>query len=240
MPVSLSYWHCLTIAILGVIFGLELAQSIQDQDLPLAVDVGAWADEGCHFLQFLGSRSFCDDLQEHEIDRAKNKDTGENLRDALKRVGLADIKRERTDVSRHIGYLEAHIEQGDYLDSHGLQIGVVTSLVGLWQYHLTFSGEQNHAGATRMAVRKAAGSALVQLTVIVENRFRDISAERSVWTVGKITLDPGAPSIIPGRAELIFQFRDESIEQLEKFERELFSLVDELTMPVPVNAGLTS
>jgi N-carbamoyl-L-amino-acid hydrolase len=100
--------------------------------------------------------------------------------------------------------------------------------------------EQNHAGATRMAVRKAAGSALVQLTVIVENRFRDISAERSVWTVGKITLDPGAPSIIPGRAELIFQFRDESIEQLEKFERELFSLVDELTMPVPVNAGLTS
>jgi N-carbamoyl-L-amino-acid hydrolase len=53
-------------------------------------------------------------------------------------------------------------------------------------------------------------------------------------------LDPGAPSIIPGRAELIFQFRDESIEQLEKFERELFSLVDELTMPVPVNAGLTS
>jgi N-carbamoyl-L-amino-acid hydrolase len=91
-----------------------------------------------------------------------------------------------------------------------------------------------------MAVRKAAGSALVQLTVIVENRFRDISAERSVWTVGKITLDPGAPSIIPGRAELIFQFRDESIEQLEKFERELFSLVDELTMPVPVNAGLTS
>lgn len=213
--------------ILGVIFGLELAQSIHEQNLPLAVDVGAWADEECHFLQFLGSRSFCDDLQESEIDKARNKDTGESLRQALQRVGLSDRKREHIDVSRYIGYLEAHIEQGDYLDSNGLQVGIVTSLVGLWQYRIMFSGEQNHAGATQMASRKDAGAALVQFATAMESRFREITAERSVWTVGRITLDPGAPSIIPGKAELLFQFRDESVEQLEKFEHALFALVQE-------------
>lgn len=219
--------------ILGVMFGLELAQSIHEQNLPLAVDVGAWVDEECHYIQFLGSRSFCGDLKESEIDSGKNKDTGETLRAALERVDLSGRKREHIDVSRYVGYLEAHIEQGDYLDTHCLKVGIVTSLVGLWQYRLTFSGEQNHAGATRMAARKDAGAALVKLTTAIEKRFREVAAERSVWTVGRITLDPGAPSIIPGGAELVFQFRDECVNQLEKFERELFALADEANRTGP-------
>lgn len=224
--------------ILGVAYGLELAQSIEDQGLDLAVDVGAWADEECHYLQFLGSRSYCDDLREEEIDAARNKDSGEPLRDALKRVGLADRPRQKIDATRYLGYLEAHIEQGEYLDSHDLAVGIVTSIVGLWQYRVTFTGQQDHAGATRMAIRRDAGAALVRLISRIEERFREVTAERSVWTVGRITLDPGAPSIIPGGAEMLFQFRDEDLDQLKLFERELTALVDQANNDGPCGCEL--
>src|SRR5437879_7571931 len=123
------------------------------------------------------------------------------MRDALRDGGLAARARARCERGRHIGYLEAHIEQGEMLESSGLAIGVVTSIVGIWQYRITFSGEQNHAGTTRMDVRKDAGVALARFCVAIDDRFPELSGPRTVWTTGRITLDPGAPSIIPGRSE---------------------------------------
>ena len=59
--------------------------------------------------------------------------------------------------SRYAGFFEAHIEQGDTLESAGLKIGVVTAIVAIWQYRSTVEGEQNHAGTTSMARRRDAG-----------------------------------------------------------------------------------
>ena len=108
-----------------------------------------------------------------------------------------------------MGYLEARIEQGETLESQGLKIGVVTSIVGIWQYRITLSGEQNHAGTTRMAIRKDAGLALARFCVAIDDCFPTLCGPRTVWTTGRITLDPCAPSIIPGRAEMLFQIRDD-------------------------------
>jgi beta-ureidopropionase / N-carbamoyl-L-amino-acid hydrolase len=225
--------------ILGVIYGVETARALSEAGADFGVDVGAWADEENHFLQFLGSRSFIDDLAEDEIDRAVDKDDSTPLREALRRCGLDGRKREHLDPSRYVGYLEAHIEQGDYLDHAGLQIGVVTSIVGLWQYRLTFFGEQNHAGTTGMLRRKDAGAALVRLAAMLESRFRECARERSVWTVGRIELVPGAPSIIPGRATMLFQFRDDEVAQLELFERTMREAIDEVNRSGPCRCELT-
>lgn len=176
-------------------------------------------------MQFLGSRSFCDTLDEREIDAARNKDDGTPLRDAIRKAGLEGRPREHMLPSRYVGYLEAHVEQGDYLDSTGLKIGVVTRIVGLWQYRVRFFGEQNHADTTRMATRKDAGVALTRLAHMIDETFPKVSGERSVWTTGRIDLDPGAPSIVPGEASMLFQFRDEEVAQLEFFERTLEELV---------------
>src|SRR5207253_3347045 len=119
---------------------------------------------------------------------------------------------------RHIGYLEAHIEQGQTLESGGLSIGIVTSIVGIWQYRIAFTGEQNHAGTTRMAVRRDAGLALARFCVAIDDRFPGLCGPRTVWTTGRITLDPGAPSIIPGRAEMLFQMRDDDPGVIERLE----------------------
>ena len=43
----------------------------------------------------------------------------------------------------------------------------------------------------------------------------------SVWTAGRIELTPGAPSIIPGRAEMLFQFRDAEPATLDRLHAHL-------------------
>ena len=144
------------------------------------------------------------------------------MRDAL--LGLAGRPRAKAEPGRHIGYLEAHIEQGQTLESGGLAIGVVTSIVGIWQYRITFTGEQNHAGTTRMAVRKDAGVALARFCVDIDDRFPGLCGPRTVWTTGRITLDPGAPSIIPGFAEMLFQIRDDDPGVIERLEDVLRSM----------------
>jgi len=150
------------------------------------------------------------------------------MRDALREVGLAGRARKTAERGRHIGYLEAHIEQGQMLESGDLKIGVVTSIVGIWQYQISFSGEQNHAGTTRMEVRRDAGLALARFCVDIDDRFPKLSGPRTVWTTGRITLDPGAPSIIPARAEMLFQIRDDDTRVIERLEDLLQSMAAEV------------
>jgi N-carbamoyl-L-amino-acid hydrolase len=195
---------------LGVVYALEAARAIRaDPDFrDFAVDVGAWCDEEGHFGSFLGSRSACGGVSEAEIDKARDRTHGAAMRDMLAAAGLAGRRRELIDAKRYVGYLEAHIEQGDWLEAHDLKIGVVTSIVGITQCLITFRGVQNHAGTTRMAIRKDAGLAAAKLAVAVDQCFPKLSGPRTVWTVGNITFDPGSPSIIPGEAVMLLQFRD--------------------------------
>jgi beta-ureidopropionase / N-carbamoyl-L-amino-acid hydrolase len=212
---------------LGVIYGLEAARALQADpgSAGRAIDVVSFADEEGHYGAFTGSRSFCGLLEEAEIDRLANRYDGTPLRVALERAGYAGRPRAEIEPERHKGFLEAHIEQGDYLESAGLKVGIVTSIVAIWQYRIVFEGAQNHAGTTRMAVRKDAGLALVRLAAAIDRRFPEVAGERTVWTTGRITLEPGAPSIIPGRAEMLFQFRDVDPDRLALLERALEELV---------------
>jgi N-carbamoyl-L-amino-acid hydrolase len=211
---------------LGVIYGLELARAFAE-DSTYGIEVAAWADEEGHYGNYLGSRSFTDALPDDEIDQTRGRDDGTPLREALQRAGFAGRPRERVDPSRYVGYLEAHIEQGDTLDTAGLRIGVVETIVGIWNYRVALIGEQNHAGTTRMVRRRDAGVAMVRLATRVHDRFPEVAGPRTVWTIGRMLLEPNAPSVVPGRAEMQVQFRDADIDRLAAFEKTLQELVDE-------------
>jgi N-carbamoyl-L-amino-acid hydrolase len=208
--------------VMGVIYGLEVARA-----LGAGIDVAAWADEEGHFGSFIGSRSFCGLLTDQEMDVCANRETGVPLRDALRQAGFSGRPRRKIDVARYRGYLEAHIEQGADLEDHHLRIGVVTAIVGSRRYRIEFKGTQNHAGTTRMAIRRDAGVALIKLAAGIEERFPKIAGPRTVWTMGDIKLDPGAPSIVPGGAELVFQFRDTDPAVLEALDAALNELIAE-------------
>lgn len=215
---------------LGVVYALEAARVINsDPARHGAVEVAAWCDEEGHFGHMLGSRSYVGSVTEAEIDAACDRTSGRPLREALLAVGLAGRPRVTAEPGRHVGYLEAHIEQGDRLESGGLLIGVVTSIVGIWQYRIRFTGQQNHAGTTRMGVRKDAGLALAKFCVAIDERFPPLGGPDTVWTTGRITLDPGAPSIIPGGAEMLFQIRDDDPGVVERLEKLLRTMAAEVT-----------
>lgn len=204
---------------LGVLYGLEVARTLGG-----GIDVAAWADEEGHFGSFIGSRSFCGMLTDAEIDTLHNRE-GTTLRDALQQAGFADRPRAMVDPARYRGYMEAHIEQGAELEDTGKRIGIVTAIVGSHRFRILFDGVQNHAGTTRMSIRKDAGVALVDLAHAIYQRFPAVVGPRTVWTTGRITLDPGAASIVPGRAEMVFQFRDTDPALLAKLDGELEALV---------------
>ena len=215
---------------LGVVYALEAARVLNpDTRVNGAVEVAAWCDEEGHFGSFLGSRSYAGAVTDADIDAARDRNSGRTMREALRDAGLAGRARVTAERGRHIGYLEAHIEQGETLESGGLAIGIVTSIVGIWQYRIEFIGEQNHAGTTRMSVRRDAGLALARFCVDIDDRFPGLCGPRTVWTTGRIVLDPGAPSIIPGRAEMLFQIRDDDPEVIARLENLLRSMAAEAT-----------
>ena len=214
--------------VMGVIYGLEVARALAEdpETAHLAVDVASWADEEGHWGGMIGSKSFIGRITDADIDAARHRDDGSKMRDALKAAGLEDAPRIELEEGRYRCYLEAHIEQGGLLEASAKRIGVVTAIVGIYQYRLTFSGIQNHAGTTPMPIRKDAGVAMMRLYNDVMETFPGLAGPKSVWTVGKMSVEPGAPAIIPGKAEMILQFRDADVKVLDGFAAALARIVE--------------
>ncbi len=219
---------------LGVIYGLEVARALAEDPATqhLAVDVVALQDEESRFCGCLGSHSLCGSLSPEMESAAVDRD-GIVLADVLRQAGLTDIPRVRLDPDRYVGFLEAHIEQGPYLEVNKLQIGIVNSIVGLGERHFTFQGEQNHAGTTMMTLRKDAATALFAFANAINEEFPKIAGPRTVWTMGRVGIYPGAASIVPGYAELELQYRDPSETVLDALE----ALIERLAKEVSSRGG---
>ena len=210
---------------MGVIYGLEVARALSEAPATKdrAVDVASWLDEEGRFYGCFGSFSFVDEAPAHALDAAD--DTGLTLRDALRGAGLEGAAPERLDPERHVAYLEAHIEQGPYLEEEGNRIGVVTSIVGSRNFTVEFEGEQNHAGTTPMSRRRDAAHAMVEFAHSVYREFPAAAGERTVWTIGEMALEPGAVSVVPGKARMNLQFRDQDPAVLDRLEALVRALV---------------
>ena len=224
---------------MGVIYGLEIARALAEskETADLAVDVASWMDEEGTFAGYLGSRSFIGEPVDEAIATARNRE-GQKLADALGAAGLAGAPRAMLEPGRHVAYLEPHIEQGGRLEAEGKKIGVVTTIVGIREMRITFLGQRNHAGTTPMRIRKDAGAALVSFIGRLDAAFRAIARPETVWTVGRIELDPGSLSIVPGKAELLLQFRDADAGLLVRMETALAELVHATNAAGPIRVSM--
>ena len=214
---------------LGVIYGLEAARALHENSETnhLSVDVVSWQDEESNFLSCLGSRSWCGTLNS-ELEKQATSREGERLDDALRRVGLDNTPRLEIEESRYLGYLEAHIEQGCYLEEANEKIGIVTAIVGIRGLIISFKGEQNHAGTTTMKRRKDAATAMFETAYRINTQFPRLARETTVWTLGNAVVEPGASSIVPGAAELTLQFRDQDEGVLDALEHEVKKIVEDI------------
>ncbi len=216
---------------LGVVYALEAARVINsDAGANGAVEVAAWCDEEGHFGSFLGSRSYVGGLTEADIDAARDRSSGQiHARCAARRRSCrppAHAGRTRAAYRISRG---AYRARPDARKRRALRSASSPPSSASGNTGSALIGEQNHAGTTRMDVRRDAGLALARFCVAIDDQFPKQCGPRTVWTTGRITLDPGAPSIIPGHAEMLFQIRDDDPGMIDRLENLLRSMAAEVT-----------
>jgi N-carbamoyl-L-amino-acid hydrolase len=213
---------------LGVIFALEVARSRQasHSSASVGVDVVSFSDEEGTFLACMGSRAFCGLLSPDDLASARSA-TGQSLLERLEALGLAKREQAQFDPARHRAYLEAHIEQGPKLIKAGVDIGIVTGIVGVRRFRIQFRGQADHAGTTPKEMRRDAAAALFSFAVAVPERLSGAGSPASVWNLGVVTVKPGAANVVSSEAELIVEFRDVSAATIRRMEEALAALVAE-------------
>jgi beta-ureidopropionase / N-carbamoyl-L-amino-acid hydrolase len=218
---------------LGVAYAVEIARAAVESGpaSAIGIDVISFQDEEGTFLPFLGSRTFCNDMSEAELDGAKSGEL--SLRAAL--AGIPGSPNPpRLDPSRHVCYLEAHIEQGPRLEAAQRRIGVVSALVGIRRLRIRTRGRADHTGTTPMGMRKDAGAVLFRLAARIAQEFPRLGAAETVWNIGSMALRPGAANVVPGEAEMVLEFRDIDSGILDRLEHHVSEWVDELSEVCPI------
>jgi beta-ureidopropionase / N-carbamoyl-L-amino-acid hydrolase len=212
---------------MGVIYALEIARAAKERGASSAIgiDVMSFQDEEGTYLAFLGSRTFCNNLTDPEIDAAKSGEV--RLRSVLANVEPV-ANPHRLDPARHLCYLEAHIEQGPRLEQARQRIGVVTGVVGIRRFRIHTRGQADHAGTTPMSHRRDAGAALMRLAAQVAQEFPRLGSAETVWNIGSIILRPGAPNVVPNAGEMVLEFRDTDPAILDALESHGRHCVDQL------------
>jgi beta-ureidopropionase / N-carbamoyl-L-amino-acid hydrolase len=124
----------------------------------------------------------------------------------------------RFDASRHRAYIEAHIEQGPRLISEVVDVGIVTSIVGLRRHVVRFRGRADHAGTTPMSMRSDAAFAMFNFAIALAERLRAAGGPESVWNFGIVAVRPGAGNVVPAEADLTVEFRDAAADVIERME----------------------
>jgi allantoate deiminase len=198
--------------VLGVAVAIGLVRELAGRRLPFAIEAIAFSEEeGVRFaLPFIGSRALLGSLAEADLERRDA--AGVSVAQALGDFGL-DAKRllgEDSDPRFTPGtfaFLEVHIEQGPVLDSLGIPLGIVATIIGQSRLALTFHGEANHAGTTPMAFRRDALAAAAAWMGEVESSPERLGDPGLLATVGFITAAPGAANVIPGAASVTLDVR---------------------------------
>lgn len=206
----------------GVVVALEIARACAQAATPegIGVDIVSFADEEGTFMATLGSSAFCGELAPGDWDGVCNAD-GLSLRDALHSSGYADRPLAALDASRHLAFLEAHIEQGPTLDAAAISVGVVTGIAGVRRRAVAFQGQADHAGTTPMELRRDAGNALIRYAAAANELLRRESGPTTVWNIGRLSVEPGVSNVVPGRAEMLIEFRDIDDAVMDRLEAAL-------------------
>ena len=198
--------------IAGLVAALEIARALDDSDEQLDHQIEVidfLAEEPSEYgLSCVGSRGMSGVLAKSMFDLTEPR--GERLGDALRRVGGDPDRIEAARRSDIGAFLELHIEQGPVLETRAIDIGLVTSIVGIRRIEVTFTGAADHAGTTAMDMRRDALVAAAATVSAVRRKADQLAAAGRgyfVATVGILDVEPGASNVIPGRTRLVIDAR---------------------------------
>ena len=240
----------------GAVAALEVLRTLAEShdDIANRVEVVGFADEeGVRFaVGLIGSLALTGDLKLEQL-HAVHDSEGNPIDQVLAHAGreLDRLLEAREHLSSVAGFLELHIEQGPRMEAAGMDLAVVTGIVGVHRQRIRVTGAQNHAGTTPFRLRHDAGRAAARgaggLREVVEGIDRD-----AIANIGVMTFEPGGVNIIPGQASFTLEVRhlQEPIVRriVEAFSQRLQHICDEegcsaesellsWVAPAPMNAA---
>ena len=211
---------------LGVVLALEAAEALPGRVALLSCA----AEEAPRFgAGTLGSRLATGALAEEALDGIVDADgmTARQARDAFL-AGLRDLPRlEALPLERIAAHVEVHVEQRGELHSRGAQLGVVERVAVPHRHEVVVEGRAGHAGEVAMTARADALAAAAELVLALE-RAACAAEWPTVATVGTIRVEPGAVSVIPGRAVLGLEVRGIDAAQIAAVEEAFAAACDEV------------
>ena len=214
---------------LGVVAAVHAVKRLQEQGVepPRPIWIVAFMDEeGTRFdAALFGSRAFAGESLADLGDRVDG--DGTTLREALLAHG-ASLERvgEASRIDEIGAYLELHVEQGPLLEATGVQIGAVTSIVGLRGYRVSLRGQANHAGTTPMALRRDAFAGTARIALELREAAR--AREHVTANVGRVGVAPGGANVVPGFAEFTIDVRAPTAEGVAELERLVEEIVERI------------
>lgn len=184
----------------GALAALIAVKALRDQfgtpQRPIEA-VALCEEEGSRFPSagFWGSRAIVGRIAPGDPDKVVGYD-GETIAEAMRAVGLDPDRAPSARRQDIAAFIELHIEQGPVLEDAGLPVAIVDAITGIRHLEVTLTGEQNHAGAFPMDLRRdpMAGFAEIASTLI-DHTHR--SGRPAVTTIGRVEVDPNGPAIIP-------------------------------------------
>jgi N-carbamoyl-L-amino-acid hydrolase len=207
---------------LGVVAALEVLQVVKEQGIPLSTHLEAidFTDEEARFVGLLGSLALTGQLETEHLQKPRG--GRDRFQKALCHEGLSEssLFSAGRDPATVAGYLELHIEQGMRLIESGVQIGIVTSIVGIRSFRIRFIGRADHAGTMPMERRLDAAQGASAFTLAArELVMKDFPGR--VVNVGKMEFEPGAFNVVPQIVTVALEFRADDDDKLDEMEAAL-------------------
>jgi hydantoinase/carbamoylase family amidase len=219
--------------IAGVVAAMQVARLLVEQEIehrhPLRFVVFA-NEEGARFGQAcVGSRIVAGLTTREDLDQLRDTD-GVSVAEAMRGVGIdpTGAERARWKPGEWAGFLELHIEQGSVLATLDIPIGVVDLISGSTRLRLTVDGRASHSGGTPMHLRADALAAAAEIVLCGEALASDARHRGTRITVGRLDVEPGSITTIPGRCTLFADVRDVDSDRQRETAVELVTAAREI------------
>ena len=218
----------------GSVCGLEIMEILKENNIvtnhPLELIIFS-DEEG----SMVGSLALAGHFNKEEGLKTVSQ-SGLTVSEGVKAIGgnpdnIHSISRKKVDLT---AFIELHIEQGGILEKENIQIGVVEGIVGIEDWEVTVEGFANHGGTTPMNLRQDAMLSAAKLIIAV-NEVITRREGKQVGTVGKISAQPGAYNVVPGKVVLGLEIRDLSYDKIW----ELFHEIEKRAAAIAAAGGTT-
>lgn len=216
--------------ILGVMGAMESLETIVEQKIPHKHPITAmiWTNEegSLYPPAMMSSGIVCHDVLPPELAKNFEYDNMMNSKSVLdgkttfgsqlENFKYKGKKENRLSSDKYKYMFELHIEQGPILEDAGNDVGVVTCVLGMFNYRIKFYGQADHAGTTPMYKRQDALYAASQALCYLHDEIDKLGYKELVYTTGEIVCHPCVHTVIPDFVDFSIDVRHEDPNVLKK------------------------